>query len=61
MNPWLELSIEYANQRSYLDDLFRVYPTIPCRRSKMHRLITTGLKDENIMSSLVLREFLYQV
>lgn len=29
MNYWLELSIEYANQRSYLDDLFRVYPTIP--------------------------------
>lgn len=29
MNHWLELSIEYANQRSYLDDLFRVYPTIP--------------------------------
>ena len=30
-------------------------------RNKMHRLITTDLKDENIMSSLVLREFLYQV
>lgn len=29
MNKWLKLSIEYANQRSYLDDLFRVYPTIP--------------------------------
>ncbi len=29
MNPWLEYSIQYANQRSYLDDLFRVYPTIP--------------------------------
>jgi len=29
MNQWLKLSIEYANQRSYLDDLFRVYPTIP--------------------------------
>ncbi len=29
MNHWLSLSIEYANQRSYLDDLFRVYPTIP--------------------------------
>ena len=29
MNYWLRLSIEYANQRSYLDDLFRVYPTIP--------------------------------
>jgi hypothetical protein len=29
MNPWTSLSIEYANQRSYLDDLFHVYPTIP--------------------------------
>src|ERR1700681_3541068 len=29
MNPWIGLSIEYANQRSYLDDLFHVYPTIP--------------------------------
>ncbi|MFI4910357.1 MAG: restriction endonuclease [Sedimentisphaeraceae bacterium JB056] len=29
MNYWTELSIEYANQRSYLDDLFSVYPTIP--------------------------------
>ncbi len=29
MNTWLQFSLEYANQRSYLDDLFRVYPTIP--------------------------------
>ncbi len=29
MNKWIELSIEYANQRNYLDDLFKVYPTIP--------------------------------
>ncbi|MGC2463231.1 MAG: hypothetical protein WA446_20025 [Steroidobacteraceae bacterium] len=29
MNAWTQLSIEYANQRSYLDDLFHVYPTIP--------------------------------
>jgi hypothetical protein len=29
MNNWTKLSIEYANQRSYLDDLFLVYPTIP--------------------------------
>jgi Tsp45I type II restriction enzyme len=29
MNYWTELSIEYANQKSYLDDLFQVYPTIP--------------------------------
>lgn len=29
MNYWTSLSIDYANQRNYLDDLFRVYPTIP--------------------------------
>ncbi len=29
MNYWTQLSIEYANEKSYLDDLFRVYPTIP--------------------------------
>ena len=29
MNHWINMSIEYANQRSYLDDLFQVYPTIP--------------------------------
>lgn len=29
MNRWIKQSIEYANQRSYLDDLFQVYPTIP--------------------------------
>jgi hypothetical protein len=29
MNYWTQLSIEYANQRSYLDDLFQVYPTVP--------------------------------
>lgn len=29
INWWIRLSIEYANQRSYLDDLFSIYPTIP--------------------------------
>lgn len=29
MNRWLEMSIRYANQRNYLDDLFRVYPLEP--------------------------------
>ncbi len=29
MNKWIEFSVEYANQRSYLDDLYRVYPTKP--------------------------------
>lgn len=29
MNYRTDLSIQYANQRNYLDDLFSVYPTIP--------------------------------
>ncbi|RKY05751.1 MAG: restriction endonuclease [Planctomycetota bacterium] len=29
MNYWTKLSIDFANQRNYLDELFRVYPTIP--------------------------------
>ena len=29
MNDWTQLSIDYANQKNYLDDLFQVYPTIP--------------------------------
>ena len=29
MNKWIQYSIDYANQRSYLDDLFQVYPMIP--------------------------------
>jgi hypothetical protein len=29
MGHWTDLSIDYANQRSYLDELYRIYPTIP--------------------------------
>lgn len=29
MNYWTQLSIDFANQRNYLDELYKVYPTIP--------------------------------
>jgi len=29
MNYWTKLSVEYANQRNYLDDLFTIYHTTP--------------------------------
>lgn len=29
MNTWTQHSIDFANQRNYLDELFKVYPTIP--------------------------------
>jgi hypothetical protein len=29
INKWMESSIDFANQRNYLDELYRVYPVIP--------------------------------
>ena len=29
INEWTQMSIDFANQRNYLDELFSVYPTIP--------------------------------
>lgn len=29
MNYWTKLSIDFASQRNYLDELFKIYPTIP--------------------------------
>lgn len=29
LNRWIELSIDFANQRNYLDELYMVYPIIP--------------------------------
>jgi hypothetical protein len=49
MNKWTKLSIEYANQRSYLDDLFASN-----NRTETH-------KDYTILSALVLRNYLYQI
>lgn len=29
MNEFMKKSIEYAQKKTYLDDLFKVYPTTP--------------------------------
>jgi hypothetical protein len=44
MNKWTELSIEYANQRSYLDDLFAVYPTIPDGIREINKVVWNGVE-----------------
>ena len=35
MNYWTQLSVEYANQRNYLDSLFKVYPISPNLRREV--------------------------
>jgi hypothetical protein len=60
MNNWTKLSIEYANQRSYLDDLFQVYPTIPDGIREINEEIWGGVekafKKKN--NDLLIRELL---
>ncbi len=65
MNYWTELSIEYANQRSYLDDLFQVYPTIPegiraIDQSQWQKIETAFTNQDNLVlvsSLLKLQKF----
>ena len=45
MNYWTSLSIEYANQRNYLDDLFKVYPTIPEGIREINKSIWNCVED----------------
>lgn len=60
MSKWTNLSIEYANQRSYLDDLFQVYPTIPEGireiNEKVWAYVEKAFKRKN--NGLLIRELL---
>ena len=63
MNRFLEQSIQYANQRSYLDDLFRVYPTIPDGIREINELIWSDVEqafstrdNEELIKSLLKME-----
>jgi hypothetical protein len=60
MNKWTELSIEYANQRSYLDDLFAVYPTIPDGIREINEVIWSGIEKafKRNDNDLLIRELL---
>ena len=67
MNHWTKLSIEYANQRAYLDDLFQVYPTIPEGIREIDRNIwkniecAFGKKDNYKLMNLLLSLDLFPI
>ncbi len=46
MNYWTQLSIEFANQRNYLDELFSVYPTIPDGITEIDKHLLMGYCGE---------------
>ncbi len=60
MNKWSELSIQYANQRSYLDDLFQVYPTIPEGIREIDEKLWAGVEKafKRKNNDLLIRELL---
>ncbi len=60
MNKWIEYSIAYANQRSYLDDLFVVYPTIPDGIREMNQGIWGRIESafERRDNEMLIRELL---
>lgn len=51
MNIWTEMSIEFANQRNYLDELYKVYPISP----NLRREIASDIAD-NIESAFQTRD-----
>ncbi len=60
MSKWTSLSIDYANQRSYLDDLFQVYPTIPEGIREINEVIWANIEKafKRKNNNLLIRELL---
>jgi len=67
MNYWTKLSVDYANQRNYLDDLFQVYPTIPEGIRNINELTWRAIetafnkKDDDELIRLLLRLDLFPI
>lgn len=67
MNYWMQLSLEFANQKNYLDELFKVYPTIPEGIREIENsqwtLIENAFykKDNNLLLDLMLSLNLFPI
>ena len=44
MNIWTEMSIEFANQKNYLDELYKVYPISPNLRRELAPDLQRGIE-----------------
>jgi len=44
MNEWTERSVNFANQRNYLDELYKVYPIVPNERRDLSKSTITSLQ-----------------
>lgn len=60
MNFWTEKSVEYANQRNYLDELFKVYPISPNLRREIPQRKWQKIEDafNNANNANLIKELL---
>lgn len=55
MNYWTEISVKFANQRNYLDELYRVYPISPnLRRDLPNNIVNSITESFNNRNNLLL-------
>ncbi len=45
MNKWTETSAEFAQQRNYLDELYKVYPITPNLRREISKETESGIRQ----------------
>ena len=45
MNIWTDLSVQFANQRNYLDELFKIYPISPNLRREISPLLFKRIEE----------------
>lgn len=60
MNIWTEMSIEFANQKNYLDELYKVYPISPNLRRDLAPNLQRGIEAafQNRNNELLIRNLL---
>ena len=67
MNYWTRISVEFANQRNYLDELYRVYPIVPNIRREIDGTIWGNIErsyldqDDVLMVKELLRLDLFPI
>ncbi len=60
MNLWTKMSIEFANQRNYLDELYKVYPISPNLRRELDPDLQNGIETafQNRDNELLIKNLL---
>lgn len=60
MNEWTKISVEFAQQKNYLDELYKVYPITPNLRRELSKDVESNIRkafenkeNEKLVNSLL--------